>query len=37
MPYIIVSFIDYMDNIKIDLRETGWDGTGWIDLSGGLL
>jgi hypothetical protein len=29
-------------NIKIDLREIGWDGTDWIDLpedriSGGLL
>jgi hypothetical protein len=21
-----------VDNIKMDLRETGWDGIGWIDL-----
>jgi hypothetical protein len=21
-----------VDNIKIDLRETGWDGMVWIDL-----
>jgi hypothetical protein len=24
-----------MDNIKIDLREIGWDGMEWIDLSQG--
>jgi hypothetical protein len=23
----------WVDNIKIDLREIGWDGTDWIDLS----
>jgi hypothetical protein len=22
-----------VDNIKIDLREIGWDGMDWIDLS----
>jgi hypothetical protein len=22
-----------MDNIKIDLGETGWDGMNWIDLA----
>jgi hypothetical protein len=22
----------WVDNIKIDLRETGWGGMGWIDL-----
>jgi hypothetical protein len=22
-----------LDNIKIDLRETGWDGMDWIDLA----
>jgi hypothetical protein len=22
-----------MDNIKIDLREIGWDGMDWIDLA----
>jgi hypothetical protein len=22
----------WMDNIKIDLREIGWDGMDWIDL-----
>jgi hypothetical protein len=22
----------WVDNIKIDLRETGWDGMGWIGL-----
>jgi hypothetical protein len=22
-----------VDNIKIDLREIGWDGVGWIDLA----
>jgi hypothetical protein len=22
-----------MDNIKMDLRETGWDGMDWIDLA----
>jgi hypothetical protein len=32
----------WVDNIKIDVRETGWDGMDWIDLaqegsSGGLL
>jgi hypothetical protein len=21
-----------VDNIKIDLRETGWDGMDWLDL-----
>jgi hypothetical protein len=23
----------WVDNIKIDLRETGWDGLDWIDLA----
>jgi hypothetical protein len=23
----------WVDNIKIDLRETGWDGVDWIGLS----
>jgi hypothetical protein len=23
----------WMDNIKIDLREIGWDGRDWIDLA----
>jgi hypothetical protein len=23
----------WVDNIKIDLRETGWDGMVWIDLA----
>jgi hypothetical protein len=23
----------WMDNIKIDLREIGWDGMDWIDLT----
>jgi hypothetical protein len=23
----------WVDNIKIDLREIGWDGTDWIDLT----
>jgi hypothetical protein len=23
----------WVDNIKIDLREVGWDGRGWIDLA----
>jgi hypothetical protein len=22
-----------MDNINMELRETGWDGTDWIDLA----
>jgi hypothetical protein len=22
----------WVDNIKMDLREIGWDGVGWIDL-----
>jgi hypothetical protein len=22
-----------MDNIKLDLREIGWDGVDWIDLA----
>jgi hypothetical protein len=22
-----------MDNIKMDLREIGWDGTDWLDLA----
>jgi hypothetical protein len=23
----------WVDNIKTDLRETGWDGMDWIDLA----
>jgi hypothetical protein len=23
----------WVDNIKIDLREVGWDGRDWIDLA----
>jgi hypothetical protein len=23
----------WVDNIKMDLREIGWDGTNWIDLA----
>jgi hypothetical protein len=23
----------WVDNIKIDLREIGWDGTDWIDVA----
>jgi hypothetical protein len=23
----------WVDNIKMDLRETGWDGMDWIDLA----
>jgi hypothetical protein len=23
----------FVDNIKIDLREVGWDGMDWIDLA----
>jgi hypothetical protein len=23
----------WVDNIKMDLRETGWDGGGWIDVA----
>jgi hypothetical protein len=23
----------WVDNIKINLRETGWDGVDWIDLA----
>jgi hypothetical protein len=23
----------YVDNIKIDLREVGWDGMDWIDVA----
>jgi hypothetical protein len=23
----------YVDNIKMDLRQTGWDGMDWIDLA----
>jgi hypothetical protein len=23
----------WVDNIKMDLRETGWGGMGWIDLA----
>jgi hypothetical protein len=22
----------WVDNIKVDVRETGWDGMDWIDL-----
>jgi hypothetical protein len=25
--------IDRMNNIKMDLREIGWDGMDWIDLA----
>jgi hypothetical protein len=25
----------WMDNIKMDLREIGWDGMDWIDLAKG--
>jgi hypothetical protein len=24
---------DYWDNIKMDLREIGWDGVDWIDMA----
>jgi hypothetical protein len=24
----------WVDNIKMDLREVGWDGMDWIDLEG---
>jgi hypothetical protein len=23
----------WVDNVKIDLRQTGWGGMGWIDLA----
>jgi hypothetical protein len=23
----------WVDNIKMDLRETGWDGVDWIDVA----
>jgi hypothetical protein len=23
----------WVDNIKLDLRETGWDGADWIDMA----
>jgi hypothetical protein len=23
----------WVDNIKMDLRETGWDGVDWIDVT----
>jgi hypothetical protein len=23
----------WVDNIKIDVKEIGWDGMGWIDLA----
>jgi hypothetical protein len=23
----------WVDNIKMDLRETGWDGANWIDMA----
>jgi hypothetical protein len=23
----------WVDNIKMDLRETGWDGVDWIDMA----
>jgi hypothetical protein len=23
----------WLDNIKIDLREVGWDGVDWIDMA----
>jgi hypothetical protein len=23
----------WMDNIKMDLREIGWDGVNWIDMA----
>jgi hypothetical protein len=23
----------WLDNIKVDLRETGWDGLDWIDVA----
>jgi hypothetical protein len=25
--------VGWVDNIKTDLREIGWDGTDWIDLA----
>jgi hypothetical protein len=27
----------WVDNIKMDLREVGWDGMDWIDLAHGAL
>jgi hypothetical protein len=31
--YYCTSSKDWVDNIKIDLREIGWDGMDWIDLA----
>jgi hypothetical protein len=30
---ILDSSVGWVDNIKMDLREIGWDGVNWIDLA----
>jgi hypothetical protein len=30
---ILIIFGDEYNNIKMDLRETGWDGMDWIELA----
>jgi hypothetical protein len=31
----VVNKLIFLDNIKMDLREIGWDGGDWIDLAQG--
>jgi hypothetical protein len=33
MHTLIEAMYGHLDNIKIDLREIGWDGVDWIDLA----
>jgi hypothetical protein len=33
MEYIYVSLVRICSNIKIGLREVGWDGINWIELA----
>jgi hypothetical protein len=32
-PKVMLSECNYGDNIKMDLREIGWDGVDWVDLA----
>jgi hypothetical protein len=32
LMYVYFSSRRWVDNIKMDLRETGWDGVNWVDV-----
>jgi hypothetical protein len=35
LTFITIKSRRWVDNIKMDLREIGWDGTDWTDLAQG--